>query len=151
MVARKRTTTKTGKFTKSTRTLSSTGRVTHSSSSKPPGSPTRRTVSYSNGKLRTTYSTKLGGGWTNVTTKTQTLSSKPRVSKSKGLGWFSGKSGRRRASNETHDDGESGTWSWFGVLATFILLPFILPFKLFGIWGGWIVMFIYYYYFFVWN
>jgi hypothetical protein len=150
MVARKRTTTKTGKFTKSTRTLSSTGKVTYSTSSKPPGSLTRRTVSSSNGKVRTTYSTKMGGGWTNVTTRTQTLSSKPRVTKSKGLGWFSGKPNRKRASAE-NDDGEGGTWSWFGALLALILLPIILPFKLFGVWGGWIVMFFYYYYFFVWN
>lgn len=80
MVVRKRTTTKTGKFTKSTRTLSSTGKVTYSSSSKPPGSLTRRTISSSGGKIRTTHSTKLGGGYTNVTTKTKTLVSKPRSS-----------------------------------------------------------------------
>lgn len=79
MATYKRTTTKTGPHTKRTRTISSTGKITESYSSKPPGKhSTRRTVSHSNGKVRTTHSTKLGGGYTSVTSKTKTLVSKPR-------------------------------------------------------------------------
>ena len=133
MVARKRTTTKTGKYTKTTRTLSSTGKVTYSTSSKPPGSPTRRTVSYSNGKVRTTHSTKLGGGWTNVTSKTKTLVSKPRLGKSKSSGWFFG--GKSRARETTSDEsGESGEFSWFWVIIGILALPITIPFLLFGPW-----------------
>lgn len=143
MVVRKRTTTKVGQFGKRTRTVSSTGRVTESFSSKPPGkNTTRRTVSHSGGKIRTTYSTKLGGGYTKVTTKTKTLTSKPRAAKPLKLNWFGGKSKRQQCQEEYE---EGGTWSWTAFFLLVPLLPIILPFKWFGVWGGWIVMFIYYY------
>lgn len=69
-VTRKRTSRKTGNYTRSTTTISNRG-VTRSHSSKPPGGATRRTVSYGqNGSMRETNSTRLGGGWTRVSTKT---------------------------------------------------------------------------------
>jgi hypothetical protein len=80
MVVRKRKTTKTGNFSQRTTTLGTKGR-TDSFSSKLPDSPTRRTVSYKNGKMRTTYSTKMGGGWTKVSSKTTPLVSKPKTTR----------------------------------------------------------------------
>lgn len=67
----KRTSKKTGPNSRSTKTLNSKGGFTYSTSVRPPGG-TRRTTSFNNktGKNRTTYSTKLGGGWTRVTSKT---------------------------------------------------------------------------------
>lgn len=66
----KRVTKKLGNFGRSTTTYSSKG-VTRSTSNKPPGEfSTRRTISFKNGKARTTYSNKLGGGWTNIVSKT---------------------------------------------------------------------------------
>lgn len=66
----KRVVKKLGSFGRSTTTYSSKG-VTRSTSNKPPGKfSTRRTVSFKNGKARTTYSNKLGGGWTNIVSKT---------------------------------------------------------------------------------
>ena len=67
----KRTSKKQGNFGRTTTTLSSKG-VTRSYSNKPPGAASRRTVSFNNstGKTRTTYSTKLGGGWTSIASKT---------------------------------------------------------------------------------
>jgi hypothetical protein len=88
---RKRTTTKTGNFTKSTRTISSTRGVTHSSSSRPPGGPTRRTVSFNNGKMRTTHTRHHGGGWSTTKSKTVALIRKIKPSQSKtngGIGSF---------------------------------------------------------------
>ena len=142
LVVRKRTTKKTGNYSKSTRTISSTGKVTQSFSSKPPGASTRRTVSFSNGKMRTTYSTPQGGGWTRVTTKTMTLVSKPKPTKS-----FSFGGGRRKKSEEDYDDGESGDFSWFWFMIGIIIYPFLLPFK-FGVWIGWSVYVFLYFYFF---
>jgi len=147
MVARKRTTTKTGKYTKSTRTLSSTGKVTHSSSSKPPGSTIRRTVSHSNGKMRTTHSTKLGGGLVRVTTKTQTLVSKPKVTKSKGLGWISGRRSRTRETTSNESD-KSGEFSWFWAIIGIIALPITIPYMLFGPWITAIILCFAWFYFF---
>jgi hypothetical protein len=147
MVSRKRTTTKTGKFSKSTRTLSSTGRVTQSFSSKPPGSPTRRTVSFSGGKMRTTYSTKQGGDWTKVTTKTQTLVSKPKKIKVPSFRWGSSSRSKTKE-NEEIDYGEGGEFSWFWFLLGLIVYPFLLPFKLLGVWGGWFIYIGLYFYFF---
>lgn len=68
----KRTSKKTGKYSRSTTTVNSSGRVTKSNSSKPPGSGTRRTQSWNTqtGKTRETYTTKMGGGWTRRTSRT---------------------------------------------------------------------------------
>ncbi len=68
----KRTSKKNGNFGRTTTTQSSKGGVTRSTSNKPPGAVSRRTVSFNNrtGKTRTTYSTKLGGGWTSISSKT---------------------------------------------------------------------------------
>ena len=81
----KRTTTKTGANSRRTTTFSSTGKVTQSFSNRPTKSSPRRTVSYSDGKMRTTYSTKQGGGWTNITTKTDTLVRKSRKRKNSNI------------------------------------------------------------------
>ena len=68
----KRTTTKTGTNSKRTTTLSSTGTKTESYSNKPSKTSPRRTVSFNHktGKTRTTYSQKLGAGWTKISSKT---------------------------------------------------------------------------------
>jgi hypothetical protein len=142
MVVRKRSTKKTGNYSKSTRTISSTGKVTQSFSSKPPGASTRRTVSFSNGKMRTTYSTPQGGGWTRVSTKTTTLVSKPKLAKPFSFGGRS-----RKKKEEVYDDGESGEFSWFWTLLGIIIYPFLLPFK-FGVWIGWAFYVFLYFYFF---
>jgi hypothetical protein len=78
----KRTTKKTGKYSKSTTTLNSSGRLTRSNSSKPPGSATRRTQSWNSetGKFRETHTTKMGGGWTRRTSRT--LNPSPKSSRS---------------------------------------------------------------------
>ena len=145
LVVRKRTTRKTGNYSKSTRTISSTGRVTQSFSSKPPGASTRRTVSFSNGKMRTTYSTKQGGNWTQVKTKTMTLVSKPKPIKT--VSFSFGRSDRKKKEKD-YDDGEPGEFSWFWFMIGMIVYPFLLPFKLFGIWIGWaFYLFIYFYFF----
>jgi hypothetical protein len=138
MVFRKRTTTKTGKFSKSTRTISSTGKITHSFSSKPPGAATRRTISFSNGKMRTTHSTKQDGGWPRVRTKTQTLVSKPKTIKTPFFQWGS----------QEIDYGEGKEFSQFWKLISMIVYSVLLPFKLLGVWGGWIVYVGLYFYFF---
>jgi hypothetical protein len=67
----KRTSKKSGNMI-TTKTYSSKGGMTYSTSTKPQGSPTRRTTSFNNrtGKSRTTYSTKGGGGWTTISSKT---------------------------------------------------------------------------------
>ena len=145
LVVRKRTTRKTGNYSKSTRTLSSTGRVTQSFSSKPPGASTRRTVSFSNGKMRTTYSNKQGGNWTQVKTKTMTLVSKAKPIKT--VSFSFGRSDRKKKEKD-YDDGEPGEFSWFWFMIGIIVYPFLLPFKLFGIWIGWaFYLFIYFYFF----
>ena len=82
MALRKRTTTKTGPYSRRTTSFSSKG-ITQSFSSKPPGAASRRTVSYSNGKVKTTYSSKTGGGYTDVISRTQTVIRKPRVRRSR--------------------------------------------------------------------
>jgi len=62
------------------------------------------------------------------------------------FGGSSKKEGRSRRQEEEYEEyDEGGTWSWTGVFVALLLLPIILPFKWFGVWGGWIVMFIYYY------
>jgi len=68
----KRTTKKTGNNSKRTITISSTGTKTESYSNKPTKQSPRRTVSFNHktGNRRTTYSQKLGGGWTRISTKT---------------------------------------------------------------------------------
>jgi hypothetical protein len=119
MAIRRRTTKKTGNFSKRTTTLSTKHGVTQSHSSKPPGSPTRRTVSHNNGKMRTTYSTKLGGGLTKVTSKTISLVSKPRAKKSG--------SGSRSRSGSASGSGSGDFW---------LLSIFFLPFRAFGFWIG---------------
>ena len=81
MAISKRTTRKTGGNSRRTTTTSTKG-LTESYSNRPTKSSPRRTVSYSDGKMRTTYSTKQGGGWTNITTKTDTLVRKSRNRKS---------------------------------------------------------------------
>jgi hypothetical protein len=73
MAARyKRTTTKTGPYSSRTVTHSSAGtRVT--TSSKPPGSPTRRTTSVNlkTGSTRLTHTTRTGGGWNTTSTESR--------------------------------------------------------------------------------
>jgi hypothetical protein len=91
---RKRTTTKTGNFTKRTVTVSKNGtRVTNSF--RPPGGATRRThsVNLRTGQNRTTHTTHHGGGWSTTRSSTKTL-----VRKARPVG-----SSRRRSSN---DDGD---------------------------------------------
>jgi hypothetical protein len=93
---RKRTTTKTGNFTKRTVTVSSKGtRVTNSF--RPPGGATRRTssVNLSTGKTRLTHTTHQGNGWS--TTR----------SKSGGIGNF--KLPKSKNSKLSLDDFDSGT------------------------------------------
>lgn len=94
MARSKRTTVKTGPYSKRTTTISSSGtRVTNSN--KPPGAFTRRTssVNLRTGKTRVTHSKSLGGGWRDVTSKTfggstQRKSSGRRTKKSSGDGDF---------------------------------------------------------------
>ena len=78
MATFKRTTTKDGN-SKRTTTLSSKG-TTHSYSNKPTKDAPRRTVSFntSTGKTRTTFSQKLGGGYTRVSSKTTGGTTRPR-------------------------------------------------------------------------
>lgn len=80
----KRTTQSKGNSRRTT-TLSSTGTKTESYSNKPSKSSPRRTVSYNHktGKTRTTYSQKLGGGWTSIRTKTHNTLTKSRPRKTK--------------------------------------------------------------------
>ena len=68
----RRTSKKTGNNSRRTTTLSSTGTKTESYSNRPSKQSPRRTVSFNHktGKTRTTYSQKLGGGWTKISTKT---------------------------------------------------------------------------------
>jgi hypothetical protein len=77
---RKRTTTKTGNFTKRTVTISKNGtRVTNSF--RPPGGQTRRThsVNLRTGQNRTTHTTHHGkSGWSTTRSKTKTLVRKAR-------------------------------------------------------------------------
>lgn len=132
MATYKRTTTKTGNNTKRTRTISSTGKTTQSFSSKPPGkNSTRRTVSFSNGKVRTTHSTKLGGGYTRVTSKTHTLSKtiKPKKTKSGSFSLFGGSKGRSRRKKEEEVEGGGEPLPWFWLI---VFLPFTLPALLLG-------------------
>lgn len=84
MVVRKRTSRKTGVSSRRTTTLSSTGGKTESYSNKPSKSGPRRTVSFNHktGKTRTTYSQKLGGGFTQIRTKTTGGSKRKKSSKS---------------------------------------------------------------------
>jgi len=153
---RSTTTVKTGSFTRS-RSVNRNGTVRQTTTHKSPSGFITRKVKTSGSapskpKAPKFVMPKLFKAPTFKRTKAP-KSSTPRT-KNGSFSLFGGRSktrSRRSEEYEDYDDGESGTWSWFGVLATFILLPFILPFKLFGIWGGWIVMFIYYYYFFVWN
>jgi hypothetical protein len=80
----KRKTVKTGPYSKRTITQSSKGtRIT--TSSKPPGAATRRTVSTNlkTGSQRTTHTTKLGGGWFKTTSKTRTPVKRVRSSRSR--------------------------------------------------------------------
>lgn len=72
MTIRRRTSRKTGVSSRRTTTLSSTGGKTESYSNKPSKSGPRRTISFNHktGKTRTTYSQKLGGGFTKITSKT---------------------------------------------------------------------------------
>jgi len=83
---RKRSTKKTGNFSKRTTTLSTVRGKTESTSTRPPGGATRRTVSFNHntGKTRVTNSTRLGGGWTSIRSKTFTNFTRPRVSKRRG-------------------------------------------------------------------
>lgn len=80
MAMRKRTTKKNGNYGRTTSTFSATRGITRSSSCKPPGAFTRKTVSHNNGKMRTTYTTN-SNGWTRSTSKTVTLVSKPKPTK----------------------------------------------------------------------
>jgi hypothetical protein len=97
--------------------------------------------------VRTTHSTKLGGGWTNVTSKTKTLVSKPRLGKSKSSGWFFG--GKSRARETTSDEsGESGEFSWFWTIIGILALPITIPFMLFGPWITAIIFWFAWFYFF---
>lgn len=81
---RKRKTIKTGKYTQRTTTISNKG-ITQSFSSRPPGSKTRRTISFHKGKTRLSHTTHHGGGWS--TTRSKTLNPTVRTStKSKGKG-----------------------------------------------------------------
>jgi hypothetical protein len=71
---RKRTTTKTGNFTKRTVTISKNGtRITNSF--RPPGGQTRRTTSVNlrTGQNRTTYTTHFGGGWSTTRSKSTSI------------------------------------------------------------------------------
>lgn len=104
MSTNKRVSRKTGNYSRRTTTIGSKG-TTQSYSSKPPGSRTRRTVSYRNGTMRTTYSTKLGGGWTKTTSKTKTLTRKPRKSSS-----------RPRRSRGGNSDFALTFWKWFFIV-----------------------------------
>ena len=70
--------------------------------------------------------------------------------KSDSFSFFGGGSSKkerrsRRQEEEYEEYDEGGTWSWTAFFVLLPLLPIILPFKWFGVWGGWIVMFIYYY------
>jgi hypothetical protein len=106
---RKRTTTKTGNFTKRTVTISKNGtRVTNSF--RPPGGATRRThsVNLRTGQNRTTHTTHLGGGWS--TTRSKSTSIKK---------YKSGKSGSGRGSSSYDFDGDI---SWFDAIKSLIFL-----------------------------
>lgn len=79
----KRTTTKTGPYSTRTVTISGAGtRVT--TSSKPPGSPTRRTnsVNLKTGSSRVTHTTRTGGGWY-TTSVNSVIRSKPKLGRSR--------------------------------------------------------------------
>jgi len=72
MAVFKRTSKKTGNGSRRTTTLSTTNGKTQSYSNKPSAHAPRRTVSHNSktGKIRTTTTQKLGGGYTKVTSKT---------------------------------------------------------------------------------
>jgi hypothetical protein len=83
---RKRTTTKTGNFTKRTVTISKNGtRVTNSF--RPPGGQTRRTTSVNlrTGQRRITHTTHFGGGWSKTTSQSTSIG-KGRTSRSSSSG-----------------------------------------------------------------
>jgi len=71
MAISKRTTRKTGGNSRRTTTTSTKG-LTESYSNRPTKSSPRRTVSFNHktGKTRTTYSTRMGGGYINTTSRT---------------------------------------------------------------------------------
>ena len=101
----KRTTVKTGPYTKRTTTVSSAGtRVTVSN--KPPGAATRRTLSTNlkTGKSRITHTTKQGGGWFTTSSKT-----------------FGGSKARRSSSGRRGKSG-SGGFSFFWVFVILLIL-----------------------------
>jgi hypothetical protein len=107
---RKRTTTKTGNFTKRTVTISSKGtRITNSF--RPPGGATRRTssINLSTGKTRITHTTHQGNGWS--TTR----------SKSGGIGKYrSDKSSRSSYSSSGNSDWIKIFFLWiYSLLLTF--------------------------------
>lgn len=105
---RKRTTTKTGNFTKRTVTISKSGtRVTNSF--RPPGGATRRThsVNLRTGQNRTTYTTHHGGGWSTTRSKSSSIR----------------KTGSRRRSSNS-DDGEIVFAFIFGFFAWIYSLIF---------------------------
>lgn len=122
MALTKRKTTKIGPYTRRTVTQSSKGtRVTISS--KPPGVATRRSTSTNlkTGSTRTTYTTKLGGGWFNTRSKTFTP-----VKKSRSSG------GRSRRNSGGSGGGGEGL-SFLEICLLPILIPYwiiSLPFRL---------------------
>jgi hypothetical protein len=113
---RKRTTTKTGNFSKRTVTVSTNGtRVTNSF--RPPGGATRRTSSIDlrTGKTRVTHTTHQGGGWSTTRSK----SGGPGKSKTAG-------SGRRKSYDDYTDEGGDFALKVVGVIFFLIILSIVL-------------------------
>ena len=128
MTVRKRTSRKTGPGSRRTTTLSSTHGRTTSYSNQPSKNVSRRTVSFNNktGKTRTTYTTKMGGGWTKTTSKT------------------TGGSTRRKSRGSSVGTGSltfTGILFLIPILAIFYLWPDTIPYII----GGIIVVLIFIY------
>jgi hypothetical protein len=113
---RKRTTTKTGNFSKRTVTVSSNGtRVTNSF--RAPGGATRRTSSIDlrTGKTRVTHTTHQGGGWSTTRSK----SGGPGKSKVSSRG-------RRNIDTDFSEEGEVFALKVVGVIFFLIFLSIVL-------------------------
>ena len=148
MAVRKRTTKKIGPYTKMTTTYSKGGGVTRSISTKPPGSPTRRTSTFNNktGRSSVTHSTKLGGGWYDVRKKSTTATKK---SRSGGGSLFGGSRKRRKSAENT----ESGDFSFIALFFGLLLIPFYVYLWCWKVnrWLGAVVTVVLYYWISDWN
>jgi hypothetical protein len=132
-MAFKRSSRKTGPNSRETTTISTNGGTTRSTSTKN-STGSRRTTSFnsSTGKVKETWTTKNGGGYTSVKTKTLNPVKKVRPSKGRVTKPFNLFGGRKRRKKEIdYDIGDFGP----PLLPWWVLIPFLpilLPLKLLG-------------------